>query len=282
MAVTNQAKRNKHRLKELQRKLRREAEGGRARSSQPKAPAQSLSHPSQADKKRLFEKLDGHAFLRNRLAEVARERGEWAGIPMPLDGETLVVEPRYPYAQALMAMKAKGDDGEKVQVRNEWYSPSKRCDIVLITTADGKVDWGYKRAFHSLPMALQTLGCADAWGIEQESNAVQLLGSLVDHRKFKQYMLTGMFLERSPRSGLMYLFRRLRPTVVIKAEPGASETRILCGLCMHPIAYYSGSWAGAMTPTDDVVAHLQMMRGDEAMFWRRSTQHPSWRPEAGL
>jgi hypothetical protein len=51
---------------------------------------------------------------------------------------------------------------------------------------------------------------------------------------------------------------------------------------MHPIAYYHGSWAGAMCPTDDVIAHLSLMRGDEAMFWKRSTQHPAYRPEAGL
>lgn len=61
-----------------------------------------------------------------------------------------------------------------------------------------------------------------------------------------------------------------------------SEARILCALCLHPIAYYSKSWAGAMTPTDDVCAHLMMMRSDEHLFWRRANQHAPWRPEAGL
>jgi hypothetical protein len=37
-----------------------------------------------------------------------------------------------------------------------------------------------------------------------------------------------------------------------------------------------------MCPTDDVIAHLALMRGDEAMFWRRCNQHPPYRPEAGL
>lgn len=40
--------------------------------------------------------------------------------------------------------------------------------------------------------------------------------------------------------------------------------------------------AGAMCPTDDVIAHLSLMRGDEKMFWRRCNQHPAYRPEAGL
>lgn len=32
----------------------------------------------------------------------------------------------------------------------------------------------------------------------------------------------------------------------------------------------------------DVIAHLALMRGDEHMFWKRSNQHPPYRPEAGL
>lgn len=201
---------------------------------------------------------------------------------MPLEGERLVVEPRYPNAQALMALGAKsedaGDDGVK-QV-NSWFSMQRRCDVVVWRTPDGRTDWGLSPAVHGLEFAMTTLGCAEAWGIEQESNALSLLGTLVSDRQFKQYLLTGMFIESSPHSGVFYLFRRLRPTVAICAE--GSKTRILCALCMHPIAYYARSWAGAMTPTDDVVAHLMMMRGDEPMFWRRSTQHPAHRPEAGL
>jgi hypothetical protein len=37
-----------------------------------------------------------------------------------------------------------------------------------------------------------------------------------------------------------------------------------------------------MCPTDDVIAHLMLMRGDEAMFWRRCNQHAAHLPEAGL
>lgn len=209
-------------------------------------------------------------------------RGDWAGIPMPLSGERLVVEPRYPNAQGLMAIGApeQADDGDDGwQEVNRWYSIQRRADIIVMRK-DGETDWGILPGFHSLNFALGTLGCAEAWGIEQESNAVSTLAGLLPHRQFKQYMLTGMFMEASTRSGVHYLFRRLRPTVAIATK--GEKTRILCALCMHPIAYYAGTWAGAMTPTDDVIAHLMMMRGDEAMFWRRSTQHPPTRPEAGL
>lgn len=218
-------------------------------------------------------------------------RGDWAGIPMPLEGERLVVESTYPKAMELMAMGGSADEcsppeataaneADGLKLVNTFWSTHKRCDILVIKKADGKVSFGVTPGVHHFKYDMRTLGCAEAWGIEQESTAVQLLAEMVDHRKFKQYMLTGMFLERSKRSGVFYMFRRLKPTVAIRAE--GDTTRILCALCMHPIAYYQGSWAGAMCPTDDVVAHLSMMRADEPMFWRRANHHPAWRPEAGL
>lgn len=205
---------------------------------------------------------------------------------MPLEDERLIVEPTYPNAEAFMAMGAgreaeKDDDGWRL--RNKWYSLHHRCDI-LIMENDGKVDWGKLPAFHHIGHDLSTLGCSDAWGIEQEGRAIELLGTMLRHRQFKQYLMTGMFLETSQRSGVTYLFRRLKPTVAIAAHGKSrnGEPRILAALCMHPIAYYANSWAGAMCPTDDVIAHVAMMRGDEHMFWKRCNQHPPYRPEAGL
>lgn len=232
-----------------------------------------------------MEQFDGFAFLRNRLRDLSKARGDWAGIPMPLADEQLIVEPNYPKAKELMAIGRKEADGDAdadgtIEV-NRWYSDKRRCDIIVFRYPNGRTEWGVAPAVHGLPFALSTLNCAEAWGIEQESNAVNLLATLVSHRQFKQYMLTGMFIESSKRSGVFYLFRRLRPTVAIRADANG-KTRILCALCMHPIAYYARSWAGAMCPTDDVVAHLMMMRGDEPMYWRRSNQHTALRPEAGL
>lgn len=227
----------------------------------------------------------GWTRLRNRLNDLAKMRGEWAGLPMPLEGERLIVEPRYPFAEGLMAIGRQADEQDidpdlrDAKVRNSFYSTRRRCQITIFETTDGRVDWGLEPAFHHITMDLQTLGCAEAWGMEQETAALELLSTLIDPRRFKQYLLTGSFIETSRRSGVVYMFRRLKPTVAIRSE---DSVRVMCALCMHPIAYYARSWAGAMCPTDDVVAHLMLMRGDEAMFWRRSTQHPSWRPEAGL
>lgn len=227
-----------------------------------------------------LEDLDPHAHLRNKLREVAASKEEWAGVPMPLDGEELVIEPTYPFA-GLSQFGAEPVDGThpNARIRNRFPSSRKGRDVI-VWEDDGKIIWGTESHVNHGPMELRTLGCADAWGIEQESNAVHLLASVVSHRQFKQYMLTGMFLEASKRSGVFYLFRRLRPTLAITTRDGTSK--ILCALCMHPIGYYAGSWAGAMCPTDDVIAHLMLMRGDEPMLWRRANQHPAYRPEAGL
>lgn len=229
------------------------------------------------------------ATLRHALKKIAHKTNEWAGIPMPLEGERLVIEPTYPNAEMLMAMgraEAPPLDEEEARVgeggfrlRNTFWSWSKRSYITVYED-DGKIQWSIRPGVHHLNLDLQALGCADAWGIEQESNAIHTLGTLIRHRQFKQYMLTGMFMEQSKRSGIHYLFRRLKPTVALRSKD--DDMKILCCLCMHPIGYYARSWAGAMVPTDDVISHLALMRGDEAMYWRRANQHPSWVPEAGL
>lgn len=214
---------------------------------------------------------------------VAGMRDEWAGIPMPLDGIPLVIEPTYPKAKELAqigrAAPTEPNDHPDAKIINRFWS-SKKGREVVIWRENGATDWGTSRRVHGLDLALQTLGASDAWGIEQEANAIRTLGEMLSHMQFKRYMLTGCFLERSRRSGVSYLFRRLRPTVAISTR--GDRPRILAALCMHPIGYYEDSWAGAMCPTDDVIAHLALMRGDEAMLWRRCNQHAPYRPEAGL
>lgn len=204
---------------------------------------------------------------------------------MPLDGERLVIEPSYPNAEALTGMCGQKDveyGPPPGFLRNVFYSHKMRCRINVWQDFAGRVHWIADPAIHHFGHDLTTLACSEAWGLEQEGNAVQLLGTLVRHRQLKQYLLTGMFVEMSKRSGHTYIFRKLRPTVVLHRSAGNEPLRIMCCLCMHPIAYYAGSWAGAMCPTDDVIAHLMLMRADEPMFWRRSNQHAPGTPEAGL
>lgn len=242
------------------------------------------SHTLPEDKRVLLESFDNFALLRGGLARTANIVGEWAGIPMPLEGTSLVISPRYPFAEVLTKVKSPPSE-KQVVVRNSWWSTRLHGNIFLYEREDGEVCALVDRqAPHAFGMSLNTLGASVAWGIEQEAAAVRLLAELISHHALKMYLLTGMFLETSKRSGVTYVFRKLRPTVALDARKGGAtdHCRILCTLCLHPIAYYEGSWAGAMTPTDDVIAHLQLMRGDEHMFWKRANQHPPDRPEAGL
>lgn len=230
-----------------------------------------------------LERFDGHAGLRNMLRKIAKHRDEWAGIPMPLEGERLVIEPSYPFAE-LGRMGAQNEEDPDLKagwrVRNRFWSAHRSSWIIVMESPEGKITYGLDAGVHHLDHDLHTLGCSDAWGVEQESAALALLATLVRHRPFKQYLLTGGFLEKSERSGVTYFFRRLKPTVAISCRTG--RTRILTTLCLHPIGYYAGTWAGSLCPTDDVIAHLMLMRGDEAMFWRRANHHAPWLPEAGL
>lgn len=230
----------------------------------------------------LLDKHDNFANLRNGLREIADEKGEWAGIPMPLEDEELVIEETYPFANSYKKEERKDKvDGEiaDIQIRNRFFSHKHRAYIVIYEE-DGKLRKGFEYHPNSLIHQIRTLGCSEAWGIEQESKALLTLATLVSHNKFKKYLLTGSFLESSPKSGVMYMFRKLRPTVAISVR--GKEARIMCALCMHPIGYYQDSWAGAMTPTDDVIAHLMLMRGDEHMFWKRCNQHHPNHPAAGM
>lgn len=228
------------------------------------------------------EAFDNFAPLRNGLRRLSEERQHWAGIPMPIEGQRLVIEPAYPNALALEKLGTKETDAdvpESFRLRNTFWSWRWRCDIA-VWDVDGRIEWGKSPQAHHLGEELQTLGASDAWGLEQEGQALNTLGTLVRHRQMKQYVLTGAFLETSRRSGVIYMFRRLKPTIAISTR--TEHPRALCALCMHPIGYYAGSWAGAMCPTDDVIAHLMLMRADEAMFWRRCNQHPPYRPAAGI
>lgn len=250
---------------------------------------QSQWHEAPEANRAAIESLDNFAELRNGIRRVATLLNEWAGIPMPLEGEQLVIEPNYPKAKELMAVcgqeektipKETDDELNGAKFRSSFWSCAKRSTVNVIELSNGRITYGLRHGIHHFSYDLRTLGCSQAWGIEQESNAVHLLATLLRHHQFKQYMLTGMFLESSERSRVTYMFRRLKPTICMSSR--TDSVKILCALCLHPIAYYEDSWAGAMCPTDDVIAHLMLMRGDEPMFWRRANQHAPHLPEAGL
>lgn len=129
-------------------------------------------------------------------------------------------------------------------------------------------------------MQFNTLLATDAWDMEAELQAQATLAKLISDSAYRRYILCGMFLERSQRSGVYYLFRKLRPTLAVRLR--GNDARLLSALCLHPVGYYMNSFAGTLVPTDDVIAHLLMMRGDERKFWAKANQHPLDLPQSGL
>jgi hypothetical protein len=227
--------------------------------------------------------------VRDRMNEAVTERGEWAGAPLPIDGFPLVIEPKYPYAglQGMSFGEQAKEPEEPVDytVRNSWFCKKHGLTVVLMQEADGRVTKCFlPGSDHNqrATMALNTLGVAasPAWSITAETNAMEKLHALVGQHKFKLYFMTGSFTETSKRSGVTYMFRRLRPTLAIRAVE--DNSRILAALCLHPIGYYDRTWGGVMVPTDCVVAHLLLMRSDERRYWSQANQHHPGAPEAGI
>jgi len=207
---------------------------------------------------------------------------EYCGIPVPINGERLILEPRHPAAKIINSHNKETDEmPEGVKLVNHWYSRRERCEIAIWREPDESVRCG-KWINNPVTHQFSTMACSVAWSVEAEDKALKTLSGIIEPHLFKMYYLSGMFLETSKRSGVTYVFRKLRPTLALRPSKDGKSMRILAALCLHPIGYYAESWAGAMVPTDDVMSHLLLMRGDEPMFWRRANQIQPWKPNAGL
>lgn len=243
---------------------------------------------------------------RNISALLVARGEEWAGLPIPLPHLRLTLEPRNPWRDRLATLEqaihkddddddddddrhgavimggagglASGVDDTAITVRNAWFSSRLGRTVYIFQDANGQVSWGlskfdYVRRFQ---MLFNTMRATTAWTTDAEFTAVEKLATMIPEHLWQAYMLTGAFLETSRRSRVTYFFRRCRPTIAIRDE------RMLCTLCLHPTGYYEGTFAGSLCPTDDVIAHLLLMRGDEPLFWRRANQHAPDQPESGL
>ena len=70
---------------------------------------------------RVLEDNDKFSGARNFLRALSAEADQWAGIPMPLDGERLVITPSFPNAELYMSLGAGRQDSsvpEGVTLRN--------------------------------------------------------------------------------------------------------------------------------------------------------------------
>ena len=242
------------------------------------------------DKKELVTLAEANRYV----AEKRIGEQDWSGMPLPVPGLDLVVEPRY-RRKDITEFRWKecyDEDGTKHAIEepppsppsewkwvNSWWNARYQLNVVLVQNAQGRAEVRFMFE-DRLEFTLRTLQAAAVWPVEAERKAQQKLATLVSQEQIDLYELTGHFTEVSKRSDLTYLFRKGRPTVVMKE---CGETfKLLCALCLHPIGYYGDTWAGVMCPTDEVIAHLLMMRGSEEKYWANANQHPLDRAGAGV
>lgn len=224
--------------------------------------------------------------INDALQMIAVSRGHFAGYPLPMDDHDLVVAKQFPFPEIEKINERKkppvDPEFEGERLVNRWHSLRLGRDVMIVERKNGTryALQDLPSSFYRASQIVQTAHVAIVWKMEAEMTALQKLAELIDTHPFKSYFITGVFAETSKRSGVTYLFRKLRPTLALRTDP--DRVRTIAALCLHPIAYYADSYAGAMVPTDDVIAHLMLMRADEHLFWRRANQHPAWSTQSGI
>jgi hypothetical protein len=176
------------------------------------------------------------------------------------------------------------------RVRRRFFSTYLGAHVVILEDTETKkvsckIEPAEDHTTFKATLYLNTWEASQVYSVEAETKAMECLKSKITEEQFKRYFCTGMLVERSKRSRLIYIFRRCRPALVYRlkqTEFGMMQHQFVAGLCIHPQGYYMGSWAGTLVPTDDVISQLLMMRGDEVMLWRQATQHDRYSPQADV
>jgi hypothetical protein len=241
------------------------------------------------------------AFAR-AFTSAARSRGYTHGLPLGHHAAAMTLAPKHPLRGRAWTLPdwnipdAPDKEDEVVEwlandahrppvvVRNEWYS-RRLGRIVSICEQEGVGVYAahgdgslLEHSYDRLDLLLRSVYKGTIYSLEAEERAMARLRTLLSRLEFRRYVTTGAFLERSAASQLTYVIRRGRPTLAMSPRVDGP----LAALCLHPLGFYDRSFAGAMVPTDDVIAHLLLIRSDEAFFWRKANQHDFTEDEAGI
>src|SRR6266436_3958594 len=93
--------------------------------------------------------------IRRIMAMMADQANEWCGLPTPIEGQLLIVEPTHP-ASAVYASMAKTEKTDNRKVVNRWYSQKYKSDICLLRDPDGKLTWGIVPGANHVVQAIST------------------------------------------------------------------------------------------------------------------------------
>ena len=243
-----------------------------------------------AEERRIERELD-------RLARDLARRSFHAGFPLPVCGKEFVppggssrlckILREYVKEHVNKAARIRKRGAGRVSLeslkrktRNTWMTTERKDGVirsVMIRIFNARVYWGrtvkvrHDRVTYAttdteerLEMLIGTyVANGHATYVSAERKAQKKLRTLLSEEQYQRYFVSDMFLEKG-KSGVSYLIRKSRPSIAFRdGDP-------LCCLCLHPMGYYLGTWAGALCPTDDVIAHLILIRSDEHFFWKRA------------
>lgn len=230
-----------------------------------------------------------------------RQKGIYHGMPMVNLGErfTAVGNTHDPFLKDLLDVNQRDehlesvpDEGEEeacLKVRNAWELKQpwrgRWGKVSIVEKENGRVGVAFdplsSPTFQRFDILAATWYARDRTTLlEAEETAQAKLRELVHDDQWRSYRLIDSFIEDA-KSGVCYVLRKGRPTLAFRPE-GDTFGKALCALCFHPMAYYDGTWAGAMAPSDEVIAHLLHIRADEHYFWRKANHIPFEWPNSGV
>lgn len=167
-------------------------------------------------------------------------------------------------------------------IRNAWEQLGDRSVSVVNTTEGPMALWQYhagnrgRKWIDGLAARMDSPLTAEA-----EERAIALLKTKITDSQYRCYLLNNAFVEQSKRSEIFYFFRKGLPVVALSYH-GYPEGRIIACLCLHPYGYFEATHAGVMTPTDEVISQVLLMRANEKKFWGKSGQWSVKDPRSGM
>jgi hypothetical protein len=231
------------------------------------------------------------------INQIAEEHGFLTGVPIPYAGDDstdMVMARGVPlaeifninqeYRQLRTEMESQLTHAMRHDVINSWNVLGDKTVCVMRTTEGPMALPQYaaglrlRKIFHGVDVRFHSHMRAEA-----ELKAMESLKTRVSEGQYTSYVLGGIFPEQSKRSGVIYFFRKGLPTLAVSFHGQNKDTgKVLAALCLHPMGYYAGTHVGLMTPTDEVIAHLLMMRSDERRYWAKSGQWSAIDSRSGI
>jgi hypothetical protein len=142
-----------------------------------------------------------------QLAESMIALQDWSGLPVPVPGLPLVLEPRYKHKclENFRWKECYDENGVREEVHDEpiqgptqsrwinsWWNAKYQVNITVLRDHDGRVRFTFSPV-DRLSFTIRTMDAAAAWPFEAEQKALQKLATLIPRHLYELYCLTGHF-----------------------------------------------------------------------------------------